>query len=50
MFQGVHLIFGSDVGKHWTASETPETKIVFIGKQLPVDVFKAGRDNCVLAS
>jgi G3E family GTPase len=48
VFQGVHMIFGSDLGKRWTTTETPETKIVFIGKQLPVDIFKAGLDNCVL--
>jgi G3E family GTPase len=50
VFQGVHMIFGTDVGKRWMAGETRETKIVFIGKQLPIDVFKAGLDNCVLAS
>jgi G3E family GTPase len=50
VFQGVHMIFGSDLGKPWTASEVPETKIVFIGKQLPADLFKSGLDNCVLAN
>ena len=47
VFQGVHMIFGADYGKPWGAGETRETKIVFIGKQLPADVFKAGLDGCV---
>jgi G3E family GTPase len=50
VFQGVHMIFGSDLGRRWMASETPEMKIVFIGKRLPVEVFRAGLDNCVFAS
>ncbi|CAB3769282.1 CobW family GTP-binding protein [Paraburkholderia humisilvae] len=47
VFQGVHMIFGTDHGKPWGTDEVPETKMVFIGKQLPVDVFKAGLDGCI---
>jgi G3E family GTPase len=47
VFQGVHMIFGADLGTPWRADERRETKIVFIGKQLPVEVFKAGLDGCV---
>lgn len=47
VFQGVHMIFGADVGAPWRPDENRETKIVFIGKQLPADIFKAGLDNCV---
>jgi G3E family GTPase len=47
VFQGVHMIFGADIGKRWGTDETRATRIVFIGKQLPVDFFKAGLDNCV---
>ncbi|MGF6970588.1 G3E family GTPase [Paraburkholderia sp. WC7.3g] len=48
VFQGVHMIFGADIGKSWGANETRETRIVFIGKQLPHDLFKAGLDNCMV--
>lgn len=47
VFQGVHMIFGADLGAPWREEEFRETKIVFIGKQLPVDVFKAGLDGCL---
>lgn len=46
VFQGVHMIFGADLGAPWREGECRETKIVFIGKQLPADVFKAGLDGC----
>src|SRR5258706_6402378 len=47
VFQGVHMIFGANIDKPWGADETRETRIVFIGKLLPADLFKAGLDNCV---
>ena len=46
VFQGVHMIFGSDVGKPWRDDEIRETKMVFIGKHLPADLFRSGLDNC----
>ncbi|WP_027802384.1 CobW family GTP-binding protein [Paraburkholderia dilworthii] len=46
-FQGVHMIFGADVGKPWRSDETRETKIVFIGRQLPQDLIRQGLDACI---
>ena len=48
VFQGVHMIFGANIDKPWGKHETRETKIVFIGKQLPADLFKSGLDNCMI--
>jgi G3E family GTPase len=48
VFQGVHMIFGANIDKPWRDGEARETKIVFIGKALPADLFKAGLDNCVI--
>ncbi|WP_225032586.1 GTP-binding protein [Paraburkholderia sp. XV] len=45
-FQGVHMIFGADFGKAWSPNDIRETRIVFIGKQLPADIIKAGLDGC----
>ena len=47
VFQGVHMIFGADIGKPWRKDEVRETRIVFIGKQLPVQHFSMGLDGCV---
>lgn len=48
VFQGVHQIMGSDVGPKWGDSETPATKMVFIGKNLPKDVFVRGLEQCLV--
>jgi G3E family GTPase len=50
VFQGVHMIFGANLDRPWPAGQPRETKIVFIGKQLPADLFKAGLDNCIVTS
>jgi G3E family GTPase len=46
VFQGVHMIFGSNLDKPWRNNEIRETKVVFIGKQLPTDLFRSGLDAC----
>ena len=50
VFQGVHMIFGASVDKPWRDDEIRETKIVFIGKHLPADLFRAGLDNCAVGT
>jgi G3E family GTPase len=48
VFQGVHQIMGSDVGPKWGENETPSSKMVFIGKNLPKDVFIRGLEQCLV--
>lgn len=48
VFQGVPMIFGANIDKPWDEVEQRETKIVFIGKQLPADLFRSGLDNCMI--
>jgi G3E family GTPase len=48
VFQGVHQIMGSDVGAMWEANETRASKMVFIGKNLPKDVFIHGLEQCLV--
>ena len=48
VFQGVHQIMGSDVGPKWSENETPASKMVFIGKNLPKDVFIRGLEQCLV--
>ncbi len=35
VFQGVHMIMGSDIGRPWAANESRRSTLVFIGRNLP---------------
>jgi G3E family GTPase len=47
VFQGVHMMMGGDLGKLWGKGEKKESVMVFIGKQLPKDLFIAGLEQCL---
>ncbi len=47
LFQGVHMMFGAEPGKPWTTRETPNTRMVFIGRTLPRDIFTQGLEQCL---
>jgi G3E family GTPase len=47
IFQGVHQLMGSDMGPKWAPGEKKNTKMVFIGIDLPRDVFQQGLDQCL---
>jgi G3E family GTPase len=42
VLQGVHMLMGSDLGLPWQLGETRESRIVFIGKNLPKEIFLRG--------
>lgn len=46
IFQGVHQLMGSDLGPKWEDGEKRESKMVFIGIDLPQDIFRQGLDQC----
>jgi G3E family GTPase len=48
IFQGVHQMMGTDIGGPWGATETPASKMVFIGQNLPKDVFIGGLEQCLV--
>jgi G3E family GTPase len=48
VFQGVHQIMGSDLGAKWGENESRGSKMVFIGKNLPQDVFIRGLEQCLV--
>ena len=48
VFQGVHQIMGSDVGRAWENDEIKESKIVFIGNNLPKAIFISGLEQCLV--
>jgi G3E family GTPase len=47
VFQGVHMMMGGDMGKPWAKGESKESVMVFIGKNLPKDLFIAGMEQCL---
>ena len=48
VFQGVHQMMGSDLGAKWGENETRGSKMVFIGKNLPKDIFISGLEQCLV--
>lgn len=42
IFQGVHQLMGSDLGPAWKPDEPRESKLVFIGIDLPRDILEQG--------
>jgi len=47
IFQGVHQLMGSDLGQPWDKNEKRMSKMVFIGIDLPKDIFMQGLQQCV---
>ena len=47
VFQGVHMLMASDVGKPWLNDAERESVLVFIGRNLPKEVFQAGLQTCL---
>ncbi|MFZ6749235.1 CobW family GTP-binding protein [Undibacterium sp. Ren11W] len=48
IFQGVHQIMGTDIAGKWADDELRESKMVFIGKNLPKDIFIQGLSLCLV--
>ncbi|MGE5149034.1 MAG: CobW family GTP-binding protein [Rhodospirillaceae bacterium] len=47
IFQGVHQLMGSDLGAKWAPGEKKQSKMVFIGIDLPREVFLQGLEGCL---
>jgi G3E family GTPase len=47
VFQGVHMMMGSDAGAPWKPGDARESKMVFIGRNMPKDVLLGGLSDCV---
>lgn len=48
IFQGVHQLMGSDLGPEWAQGEQRESKMVFIGIDLPKDILIQGLDQSLI--
>jgi G3E family GTPase len=47
VFQGVHMILDGDHQRPWRADETRDSRIVFIGRNLPADKIRRGFESCI---
>ena len=50
VFQGVHMLMGSDGGAAWKPGEKRDSKMVFIGRHMPKDLLLDGLAQCVAGS
>lgn len=48
IFQGVHQVMGSDLGPAWTPDEPRQSKMVFIGVDLPRAILEEGLDQALV--
>jgi G3E family GTPase len=48
IFQGVHQLMGSDLGPAWAEGEARTSKMVFIGIDLPKDIFLQGMEQSLV--
>ena len=48
IFQGVHQLMGSDLGPAWGQDEPRQSRMVFIGIDLPRDIFFQGLEQCLV--
>ncbi|MDL5031459.1 GTP-binding protein [Pelomonas sp. APW6] len=47
IFQGVHQLMGSDLGPRWMPGEKKQSKMVFIGIDLPKEILLQGLEGCL---
>jgi G3E family GTPase len=47
VFQGVHMILDGDHQRPWRADEPRDSRIVFIGRNLPEDRIRQGFESCI---
>ncbi|MCX8521989.1 MAG: GTP-binding protein [Rhodoferax sp.] len=48
IFQGVHQLMGSDLGPAWASNEVRNSKMVFIGIDLPKDILLQGLEQALV--
>ena len=47
VFQGVHMILDGDHQRPWKEDEKRQSRIVFIGRNLPKQLITEGFDSCI---
>jgi G3E family GTPase len=49
VFQGVHMMLEGDHQREWKAGEARESRVVFIGRELPEQAIRDGFEKCIAA-
>src|SRR5437764_89067 len=49
VFQGVHMMLEGDHQRAWKDGEPRESRMVFIGRELPEQMIRDGFENCIVA-
>ncbi len=47
VFQGVHMILDGDHQREWKDGEKRESRLVFIGRELPEEKIRKGFESCI---
>jgi len=48
ILQGVHMLMGVEPGRSWERRDTPSSRMVFIGRKLPKEIFVQGLESCLV--
>jgi G3E family GTPase len=49
VFQGVHMMLEGDHQRTWREGEPRESRLVFIGRELPEEVIREGFERCIVS-
>jgi G3E family GTPase len=49
VFQGVHMMLEGDHQRKWKDGEKRESRVVFIGRELPEELIRAGFESCIVS-
>jgi G3E family GTPase len=49
VFQGVHMMLEGDHQRKWKEGELRESRLVFIGRELPEQTIRDGFENCIIS-
>jgi len=49
VFQGVHMMLEGDHQRAWKEGEPRESRLVFIGRELPEQIIRDGFERCIVA-
>ena len=47
VFQGVHMMLEGDHQRKWKDGESRESRLVFIGRELPEQMIRDGFESCI---
>ncbi|MES1149465.1 MAG: GTP-binding protein, partial [Bradyrhizobium guangdongense] len=49
VFQGVHMMLEGDHQRKWKDGELSESRVVFIGRELPEEAIRKGFESCIVS-